>query len=98
MELVTGLSLSAKKIGIFQEHKGKSPALIESSHTPPSYARDDRPGCFAPPSFDLGFSQPTPEAELIDDSTFDLPEAEFIDDHTAIELEPIAWAIPKGQT
>src|SRR4051812_33896602 len=96
MELVTRLSLSAKKIGIFQEHKGKSPALIERSHTPPRRGRDDHPGCFTPPSFDLGFSQQTPEADLIDDSTLDITKSEFIDDRIAIKAEPISWAIPKG--
>ena len=96
MELVTGLSLPAKKLGIFQAHKDKSPVLIGRTPTPPSRPRDDRPQCFTPPSFDLGFSQTTPENELIDDCTFDLLEAEFIDDYTSMEAEPIPWAIPKG--
>lgn len=101
LDVITNLSESAKRLGLFQDDKykstvarGKAPAANpnKSNHgSSSSRPRDNRPGAFTPPPFSLGLS-PTPP----DPSDKGNKESQHPDTREPLEVVPLSWAKPQG--
>lgn len=101
LDVITNLSESAKRLGLFQDNKykstvarGKAPATNPNKINPGSSSsrpRDNRPGAFTPPPFSLGLS-PTPP----DPSEEGNREAQHPDAGEPLEVVPLSWAKPPG--